>query len=74
MIYVHLVFLTKSRREVYTKDILKNLREIFASICQGFGATLVEFEEEDDPVHLLVRYSPKISVFALVNCLGGVLS
>jgi putative transposase len=48
--------------------------EIFASICQDFGATLVEFEGEDDPVHRLVRYPPKVSDSALVNSLEGVSS
>jgi len=72
--HVHLVFVTKSRKDVFTRDILENLREIFASVCQDFEATLVEFEGEDDPVPLLVRYPPKVSVSALVNSLKGVSS
>ena len=72
--HVHLVFVTKYRRDVFTKDILENLREIFASVCQDFESTLVEFEGEDDHVHLLVRYPPKVSVSALVNSLKGVSS
>ena len=72
--HVHLVFVTKYRKDVFTRDILENLREIFASVCQDFEATLVESEGEDDPVHLLVRYPPKVSVSALVNSLKGVSS
>ena len=70
----HGVFVTKSRRDVATKDILENLRKIFAAVCQDFEATLVEFEGEDDPVHRLVHSPPKVSVSALVNSLGGVSS
>ena len=31
--HVHLVFVTKYRRGVFTKAILDDLREIFASVC-----------------------------------------
>ena len=71
---VHLVFVTKYWRGVFTKKILEDLNEIFASVCHDFEATLVEFDGEDDHVHLLVHYPPKVSVSALVNSLKGVSS
>ena len=43
LMHVHLVFLTKYRREVFTKQILDDLRDIFASVCVAFEAELVEF-------------------------------
>jgi putative transposase len=39
---------------------------------RDFGATLREFNGEDDHVHLLVDYPPKVAVSALVNSLKGV--
>jgi len=72
--HVHLVFVTKYRREVFTKAILNDLRMIFASVCADFEAELVEFDGEDDHVHLLLNYPPKVSVSALVNSLKGVSS
>jgi len=69
-----LVFVTKYRREVFTEEILGDLKSIFASVCTDFEAELVEFDGEDDHVHLLVNYPPKISVSALVNSLKGVSS
>ena len=74
MMHVHLVFVTKYRREVFTKAILNDLRAIFARVCADFEAELVEFDGEDDHVHLLVNYPPKASVSALVNSLKGVSS
>ena len=71
---VHLVFVTKYRREVFTKEILENLRPIFSSVCRDFEAELVEFDGEDDPVHLLVTYPPKVSISKLVNSLKGISS
>lgn len=72
--HVHLVFVTKYRRGVFTKKILDDLRSVFASVCIDFEATLVEFDGGDDHVHLLVNYPPKVSVSALVNSLKGVSS
>jgi len=72
--HVHLVFVTKYRRDVFTKAILDDMRDIFASVCRDFEAELIEFDGEDDHVHLLVNYPPKIAVSALVNSLKGVSS
>ncbi len=49
--HVHLVFVTKYRRNVFTKDILEAFHPIFDAICKDFDATLVEFDGEDDHVH-----------------------
>ncbi len=73
-LHVHLVFVTKYRRGVFTKTILDDLRGIFAAVCQDFNAELVEFDGEDDHVHLLVNYPPSVSVSNLVNSLKGVSS
>jgi putative transposase len=73
-LHAHLVFVTKYRRGVFTKEVLADLRTVFASVCTDFEAELVEFDGEDDHVHLLVNYPPKVSVSALVNSLKGVSS
>ena len=74
MLHVHLVFVTKYRRKVFTKEILVDLKNIFSSICNDFEATLVEMNGEYDHVHLLVEYPPKIALSKLVNSLKGVSS
>ena len=74
MMHVHLVFVTKYRRDVFTKEILDDLRLIFTSVCTDFEAVLVEFDGEDDHVHLLVNYPPKVAVSKLVNSLKGISS
>ncbi len=50
------------------------LQLIFDSVCNDFEAKLVEFDGEDDHVHLLVEYPPKVAVSTLVNSLKGVSS
>jgi putative transposase len=74
MMHVHLVFVTKYRRPVFTKQILNTLRDIFTRVCVDFESQLVEFDGEHDFVHLLVNYPPKVSVSSLVNSLKGVSS
>lgn len=73
-IHVHLVFVTKYRREVFTKAILDELRILFTKICIDLEAELIEFDGEDDHVHLLVNYPPKLAISVLVNSLKGVSS
>ena len=46
LMHVHLVFVTKYRREVFTKEILDDLRPMLASVCRDFEAELVEFDGE----------------------------
>lgn len=66
--------MTKYRRDVFTTEILNDMRGIFASVCRDFESERVEFDGEDDYVHLLANYPPKVSVSSLVNSLKGVSS
>ena len=72
--HVHLVFVTKYRRKAFTKAILQELKTIFSNICGDFNAQLIEFDGEEDHVHLLVNYPPTIAISKLVNSLKGVSS
>lgn len=74
LLHIHLVFVTKYRRDVFSKDILDAMCPIFSRVCSKFEAKLVEFDGEDDYVHLLINYPPKIALSVLVNSLKGVSS
>ncbi len=73
-LHVHLVFVTKYRRKVLSEAAHETLRTLFERICQDFEARLVEANGEDDHVHLLVEYPPKVALSKLVNSLKGVSS
>ena len=73
-LHVHLVFVTKYRRKVFTQTVLSAMRGIFEDVCRNFDADLVEFDGEEGHVHLLVHYPPKVTVSGLVNSLKGVSS
>jgi putative transposase len=51
-----------------------DLKEIFAKVCRDFEAELIECNGEDDHVHVLIVYPPKIALSKLVNSLKGVSS
>ena len=72
LLHVHLVFVTKYRRKVFSKKILRDLEEVLKTVCIDFDAELKEFNGESDHVHLLVTYPAKISISKLVNSLKGV--
>ena len=74
LLHVHLVFVTKYRRKVFTKQVLQDLKTVFASVCSDFEAELVEMEGEKDYVHLLINYPSKVAISRLVNSLKGVSS
>ena len=73
-LHVHLVFITKYRRDVLSELAIGDLRHIFAKVCNDFDAQLIECDGEDDHVHLLINYPPKVSLSKLVNSLKGVSS
>ena len=71
---VHLVFVTKYRRSIFTDEHLMTIRASAEKVCGDFGASLREFNGERNHVHLLVSYPPKVSISSLVNSLKGVTS
>lgn len=73
-LHVHLVFVTKYRRGVFNDAMLKRCEEIMREVCASFGAELREFNGEQDHVHLLVHYPPKVALSKLVGSLKGVSS
>lgn len=73
-LHVHLVFVVKYRKKIFTAEILKDLKIIFETICLELDADLIEFDGEQDHVHLLILYPPKLAISDLVFRLKGVSS
>lgn len=74
MLHVHLVFITKYRKSAFTNEMLTSMKEYMEKVCTKFECTLEEFNGEENHVHLLVNYPPKMSISKLVNSLKGVSS
>ena len=64
---------TAYRRGVFDTEMLERCEHVRAQVCAEFDAALAESNGEQDQVHLLVQYLPKVALFPLVNSLRGVL-
>ena len=73
-LHAHLVFVTKYRRKVLNQKILDDMKSIFEKISNEHQVILKEFNGEEDHVHMLIHYPPKVSLAKLVNSLKGVSS
>jgi len=74
VMHVHLVFVTKYRKQLFSDDHLIELEKIFEKVCGNFGCIIEEFNGESDHVHILITYQPKVQISKLVNSLKGVSS
>ncbi len=70
--HVHLVFVTKYRRQIFDCDATEKLRTYFSNVCADFEAELVKMDGEAEHVHLLVACPPKLADSVIVNNLKPV--
>ncbi|WP_028948880.1 IS200/IS605 family transposase [Synechocystis sp. PCC 6714] len=71
---IHLVFVTKYRRQVLTSEGLAILEKSFNDVAKKMNFQVIEFNGESDHVHALIEFPPKLSVSQIVNALKGVSS
>ncbi len=71
---VHLIFTTKYRRKLFDGYIINQLRDAFLSACQKLECDLLEMDGEEDHVHLLIAYPPKLAISVMVNNLKSISS
>jgi putative transposase len=74
VLHAHVVFVTKYRHRVFDDRHLTRWEEIVRAVCIDVETDLVEFNGENDHVHLLVNFPPKVALSKLVNSLKGVSS
>ena len=68
---MHLVFVAKYRRSVFTLEMGERLREVFSEACIQMQCELMEYSVEEDHVQLMVQVHPKVAVSNLVGKLKG---
>lgn len=68
---VHLVCVTKYRRQVFDDAAIAWLQQHCIKVCTTMGATLIALDGEADHMHMLIEYPPKLSISVLVNALKG---
>ncbi len=71
---IQLVCITKYRRKVFTADSLAVIETSFKEVATKMGFQVKEFNGEEDHVHCLIEYPPKLSISQMVNAVKGVSS
>ena len=70
----HLVLTTKYRRNLLTAAMLTRLGEIMNDLCEKWNCKLIEFNGEENHIHLLFQYLPQMEIPKFVNNLKSVTS
>ena len=65
--YYHLVLVTKYRRKVINDTISKRLREIFDYIAVNYNISVVEWNNNQDHVHILFKAQPNSELSKFIN-------
>lgn len=58
----HLVLTTKYRRKVLTGEMLQRLSAIVSDLCDKWDCKMIEFNGEEDHIHLLFQYYPQMEL------------
>lgn len=66
-IKLHVIFVTKYRRQTLTPPLLAYLEMAFAEILDAWRCKLLEFGGEPDHVHLLINIHPALNISVLIN-------
>jgi putative transposase len=64
---VHLVLTTKYRRKALTDNMLKRLHTMLEDLLIKWDCKLIEFNGEEDHVHVLFQYHPDLQLSTLIG-------
>ena len=65
--YYHLVLVTKYRRKVIDHSVSIRLREIFDYIDVNYNISVLEWNEDQDHVHILFKAQPNSELSKFIN-------
>lgn len=68
----HLVLVTKYRKKCISEKILKSLEKHFKRLLSNWEGEVLEFNGENDHIHLLISVKPTIQPSKLINNLKTV--
>ncbi|MDJ0727482.1 MAG: IS200/IS605 family transposase [Prochloraceae cyanobacterium] len=74
LLYTHLVFVTKYRQKIFTCEHIDYLSEVCNQVAKKMDFQVLEINGEEEHIHLLIEYPPKLSISQIVNSLKGVTS
>lgn len=70
----HLVLTTKYRKKVLTGEMIERLRDVITDLCEKWDCNVIEFNGEDNHIHLLFQYYPQMEIPKFVGNIKSVTS
>jgi len=70
----HLVLTTKYRKKLLTGKMNDRLEEVLVDLCQKWDCKVIEFNGENNHIHLLFQYYPQMSLPKFVGNIKSVTS
>ena len=70
----HLVLTTKYRKRVLTGEMINRLREVITNLCRKWDCKVIEFNGEDNHIHLLFQYYPQMELPKFIGNIKSVTS
>lgn len=70
----HLVLVTKYRRKCFTDDILHRLESMCRDLSEHWSVEVLEFNGEEDHIHMLIDAHPAMDLSKYINNLKTVTS
>ena len=65
---VHLIFVTKYRKKIFKSDKhAEDVKQFLYNATKKYGYEIIQMETDKDHVHILLEYSPKVSVSDIVK-------
>jgi len=67
LMYYHLVLVTKYRRKVIDDEISAYAKHTFERIAVSYHITLIEWNHDEDHVHIMFKGQPKTELTKFIN-------
>ncbi|PEZ05469.1 IS200/IS605 family transposase [Bacillus sp. AFS018417] len=66
-LYYHLILVVKYRRNVFDDDMSNYAKDMFIRLSESYNITLVEWNYDNDHVHILFKAHPNTEITKFIN-------
>ena len=70
----HIMCIAKYRDQVFSVEELELIEKVFYDVAKKMNMQILEINGEDNHLHALIEYPPKLSISKILNALKGVSS
>ena len=66
-LYYHLILVTKYRKKVFDDEVSNRARELFEAISPNYKIEVLEWNHDQDHIHVLFKAQPKTELSKFIN-------